>query len=250
MKNHSSKKTSKFYDDLIKGEKKFTFFPKDQRYNIDNILSKENLIKYFDNKVQQYLKDDLEILDYGCGPGTFLIKLSKLTKANLKGVDISEEFIKESKSNFEKLNINNIAVEKVSPEKLPFKDQHFDLIFIIDVIHHLDDIQKNLSEIKRVLKKDGKLIIYEPNKLNPLIFITHILDKNERGLMRVGRIGMYKKIFSKNDLKVEVGNYNGIVIGPSSKIFDLVSNFLNNKIIYPFLGFLNPKLFLVVSKSD
>ena len=68
--------------------------------------------------------------------------------------------------------------------------------------------------------------------------------------MRVGRIGMYKKIFSKIDLKVEVGNYNGIVIGPSSKIFNFISNLLNYKIIYPFLGFLNPKLFLVVSKPD
>ena len=72
MKNHSSKQTSEFYDDLMKG-KKFTFFPKDQRYNIDKILFvKDNLIKYFDENVKQYLKDDLDILDYGCNLELFL----------------------------------------------------------------------------------------------------------------------------------------------------------------------------------
>ena len=130
MKNHSSKQTSEFYDDLMKGEKKFTFFPKDQRYNIDKILSKDNLIKYFDENVKQYLKDDLDILDYGCGPGTFLIKLSRLTKANLKGVDISKQFKKESKNNFKKLDVNNVAVEK-ELRKITFKDQQFDLILLL-----------------------------------------------------------------------------------------------------------------------
>ena len=118
----------------------------------------------------------------------------------------------------------------------------------MDVIHHLDDIEKNLSEIYRVLKKNGKILIYEPNKLNPLIWITHIIDKNERGLMRVGRFKKYEEIFKKLDLKVEIKEYNGIVIGPSSKILDLISDFLNLKFIYPLLGFLNPKIFLVVTK--
>ena len=53
--------------------------------------------------------------------GTFLIKLSRLTKAKFKGVDISEQFINESKNNFKKLDVNNVAVEKVSPEKLPLR---------------------------------------------------------------------------------------------------------------------------------
>ena len=47
MKNHSSSKTSKFYDDLIKGNKNFTIFTKDTRYNINKILEKKKSQKIF-----------------------------------------------------------------------------------------------------------------------------------------------------------------------------------------------------------
>ena len=248
MKNHSSSKTSKFYDDLIKGNKNFTIFTKDTRYNINKILEKKNLKKYFDNVVSKFIKNDPYILDYGCGPGTFLLKLSSLSNSKLFGVDISNEFIKESKKNIEERKIQNIDVKLVEAEQLPFNDETFDVILIVDVIHHLDDIEKNLSEIYRVLKKNGKILIYEPNMLNPLIWITHIIDRNERGLMIVGMFKKYEEIFKKLDLKVEIKEYNGIVIGPSSKILDLISDFLNLKFIYPLLGFLNPKIFLVVTK--
>ncbi len=248
MKNHSSKNTSEFYDELARGKKKFTIFSNDTRFNIENIIKKRNLVQYFDEKIQSYLSDNFTILDYGCGPGTFLIKLSKLTKSKLFGVDISSEFIDQSKKNFDRYNIKNIEVHKVEPEKLPFEDKKFDIILVVDVIHHLDDIYKNVKEIKRVLKSGGKLIIYEPNKLNPLIWLTHLIDRNERGLLRVGTFKKYREIFNEEEFKIEKENYNGIVIGPSSKILDKISNFLNLRMIYPFLGFLNPKIFLVISK--
>ncbi len=248
MKNHSSKNTSEFYDELVKGKKKFTFFSNETRFNIENILNKKNLTKYFDKKIENYLSDNFTILDYGCGPGTFLIKLKKLTKSKLFGVDISKEFIDQSKQNFKKYNLKNIEVQKVEAEKLPFENQKFDIILVIDVIHHLDDIKKNVDEIKRVLKKGGKLIIYEPNKFNPLIWLTHLIDKNERGLLRVGSFKKYREIFDNKEFKIEKEDYNGIVIGPSSKLLDMISNFLNIKSIYPILGFLNPKIFLVISK--
>ena len=113
MKKHSSKNTSDFYNELVKGKNKFTFFSNETRFNIENILHKENLIKYFDNKIKSHISDNLNILDYGCGPGTFLMKLNKLSNSNLYGVDISDEFIEQSINNFKKYNINNIKVQKV-----------------------------------------------------------------------------------------------------------------------------------------
>tara|TARA_A100000164_G_C21750483_1_gene696764 strand:+ start:174 stop:926 length:753 start_codon:yes stop_codon:yes gene_type:complete len=248
-KDPSSKNTTKFYNELVEGKKNFTFFSNETRFNIDNILNKKNLTKYFDNKIEQYLSDDLDILDYGCGPGTFLIKLSRMTKSKLFGADISGKFIEQSKFNFDKFNLTNIDTIKVEPEKLPYSDKKFDIIFLIDVIHHLDNIEKNLDEIKRVLKKNGKIIIYEPNKLNPIIWMMHLIDKNERGLFRVGSFNRYREIFKNHEFKIEKEDYNGIVIGPTSKILDLLSDILNNKYIYPILGFLNPKIFMVVGKN-
>ena len=102
---------------------------------------------------------------------------------------------------------------------------------------------------KRINAVNGTVISLTFFTANPLIWLTHLIDKNERGLLRVGSFKRYREIFSDTDFKIEEESYNGIVIGPSSKIFDNISNFLNHKIIYPVLGFLNPKIFLVVNKT-
>ena len=154
-KINTSEDTSKFYDDLMKGKSVQTFFTKDSRFNVKKLLEKKNIHIYFDEVIKQYINSNDVILDYGCGPGTFLIKMSKLTKNKLFGVDLSEEFIKECKENIEDLKIQNISVSTVQPEKLPFANEQFDTILLMDVIHHLDDINQNLKEIHRVLKKDG-----------------------------------------------------------------------------------------------
>ena len=247
-KINTSEDTSKFYDDLMKGKSVQTFFTKDSRFNVKKLLEKKNVQIYFDEVVKHYINSNDVILDYGCGPGTFLIKMSKLTKNKLFGVDLSEEFIKECKENIEDLKIQNISVSTVQPEKLPFANEQFDTILLMDVIHHLDDINQNLKEIHRVLKKDGKLIVFEPNKLNPLIWLTHLIDKNERGLLNVGTLDKYNKILNNFHLKIIHHRYSGIVIGPSSKIFDLLSSILNYKLIYPILGWFNPKIMLVAKK--
>ena len=91
-------------------------------------------------------------------------------------------------------------------------------------------------------------IIFEPNKLNPLIWLTHLIDKNERGLLNVGTLDKYNKILNNFHLKIIHHRYSGIVIGPSSKIFDLLSSILNYKLIYPILGWFNPKIMLVAKK--
>ena len=91
-KKFSEKKTKNFYDKLMNGKSIFTFFTKDTRYNVDTILKKNNIEVYFDNEVKKIINKDDLILDYGCGPGTFSIKLSKLTNKNVHSVDISNNF--------------------------------------------------------------------------------------------------------------------------------------------------------------
>lgn len=53
-------------------------------------------------------------------------------------------------------------------EKLDFEDNTFDIVFMIEVIEHLEDDKKAISEVKRVLKPSGKFVLTAPNKLFPL----------------------------------------------------------------------------------
>ena len=64
----------------------------------------------------------------------------------------------------------------------------------------------------------------------------------------MGTLDKYNKILNNFHLKIIHHRYSGIVIGPSSKIFDLLSSILNYKLIYPILGWFNPKIMLIAKK--
>ena len=200
-KKFSEKKTKNFYDKLMNGKSIFTFFTKDTRYNVDTILKKNNIEVYFDNEVKKIINKDDLILDYGCGPGTFSIKLSKLTNKNVHSVDISKQFLEECEKSKKKYNSDNIKTQLIEGNKLPFNNDYFDKVLLFDVIHHLEEPEIALREIYRVLKKNGKIIIYEPNKLNPLIALMHLIDPIERGLLKFGTKKNLFKSFKKSKFK-------------------------------------------------
>ena len=244
-----SKDPKKFYNNLMKDSNSFTFFTKDTRFNVNKLLQKKNIIKYFDEFVKEYINEDSKILDYGCGPGTFSIKLSKMTKNEVHGIDISEGFIEQCNLLKKELSISNFYPHHTKNQNLPYDNNTFDIILLFDVIHHLENIDQNFSEIKRVLKKDGKIIVYEPNKLNPLIWLLHLVDPIERGLLKLGTKKKYYEILNKYQFIPIKFNYSGIIVGPNSKILSFISTILNKKFINKYLGWLNPKLVFIAEKK-
>ena len=91
------------------------------------------------------------ILDVGCGEGIYMDEL-EANGAMVYGQDIHPKFKKD-----------NILVS--SAEKLLFGDEYFDVVFSADFIEHIDLRQKYnvFSEIYRVLKPEGLLVIKTPN---------------------------------------------------------------------------------------
>jgi ubiquinone/menaquinone biosynthesis C-methylase UbiE len=57
--------------------------------------------------------------------------------------------------------VNNISVRQASAYELPFQDEMFDRVFMITVFGEIPDKRQALSEIKRVLKREGLLAIGE-----------------------------------------------------------------------------------------
>lgn len=95
------------------------------------------------------------VLDFGCGSG---LTVQTLAKAGYvaSGVDFSHEAIEFGTS-------KGIAgLQVVSDEKLSFPDAAFDAVVCMDVLEHLGDEQPALSEIRRVLKPQGVLLIMVP----------------------------------------------------------------------------------------
>lgn len=112
-------------------------------------------LKQFKNKT---------VLDLGCGDGEDSVAISRFAKKVI-GVDIEKNIAwKNNKS-------PNVKFIISKAEKLPFKDSQFDALFLKDVIHHVQNIEKTMSEIKRVTKPDARIVLIEGNRYNPLFFI-------------------------------------------------------------------------------
>ena len=118
------------------------------------------------------------VLDYGCGTGSATQKIALLNPSKLFGVDISEVSINKAIENAKKLNLQ-IDYTVDNCEKTKFKPDTFDLVFGSGILHHLN-LEKSVSEIKRILKNKGEMVFLEPLGTNPLINIYRKLTPNSR----------------------------------------------------------------------
>ena len=98
-----------------------------------------------------------KILEVGCGVGSDGVEFAK-AGANYTAIDVSEQSLILAEKNFE---LNDLRGKFVlgSAENMPFKDGEFDFIYSWGVIHHTPNIDKAISEIHRVLKPGGKMVI-------------------------------------------------------------------------------------------
>lgn len=114
--------------------------------------------------IKQFIPEKkIKILDAGCGTGLLTKRLKKI--GNVTGVDYSPEAIKFTKK-------RGLKVRRSSVNKLPFKNNSFDLITCIDVLCQLGvDDQQALGEFYRTLKPNGVVIIRVP--ANKWLKLTH-----------------------------------------------------------------------------
>lgn len=97
--------------------------------------------------------EDKKLLDVGCGDGGDL-NILKQKGVVVYGVEPSEEFINKAR----KQNPTGIIKEGIA-EKIPFSDEMFDVVISKWALQTCENIPKALSEIGRVLKKDGIFIL-------------------------------------------------------------------------------------------
>lgn len=152
----------------------FDKFAKDYKDILDDSiqgLSEFGSEYYCEYKVK-IIKDSIKfcpekILDFGCGEGSSCTFLRKyFPNSVIEGIDVSSCSIEEAKSK----QIKDCNFSFYDGKTLPFEDCSFDVVFVACVFHHIEkqNHQLLIEEISRVLKKGGKLFIFEHNPINPL----------------------------------------------------------------------------------
>ena len=138
----------------------------------------ETFDKLYKNIILQNFQG--EILDLGCGDGSLVKALNNTDGIKATGTDLSYGI------NFEK-------------DSLPYEKNKFDIIIMYSVLEHLNDPANIILETKRVLKKDGSIILVIPNyKTTKESFYddpTHVRPYTPEGVIYLMNIFQLNKLF-------------------------------------------------------
>ncbi len=104
-----------------------------------------------------------EILDIGAGPGHLAVELaSRHSGVRVAGVDPDPEMSALAAGRAAEAGVGDrVRLVPGTAEALPFPDQSFDVVTSTLSLHHWDDADQGLKEVRRVLRPEGRAVIYD-----------------------------------------------------------------------------------------
>jgi len=122
-------------------------------------LYQEHIIRY--QFASQFVREK-KVLDAGCGTGYGSFLILKQGATHVTGIDNSSEAIDFCKKHYRDKNLD-FKIDDCT--KCHLKDSSYDVVVSFEVIEHVSDANSCLSEMKRVMKKNGIFVVSTPNKL-------------------------------------------------------------------------------------
>ncbi len=102
------------------------------------------------------ITEESRVLDVGCGPGILSESIAKVA-ASVAGIDFLESMIEQAKS-----RRSGASFQVADAEQLPFEDEDFDVAVCCYTAHHFARPEKVFSELYRVLKPGGRVVVLHP----------------------------------------------------------------------------------------
>jgi len=109
------------------------------------------------------LKPSYVAADLGCGSGYFTVPLAHMVK-KVYGIDVQQEMLNFLEDKMKKQRIRNIVPLLSKSDEIPLGNNSVDLLMSVNTLHEFGDRDKMIREMKRVIKKSGKLLIVDFKK--------------------------------------------------------------------------------------
>lgn len=182
-------------------------------------ISRRDMILQLMKKIN--INKNAKILEMGCSGGPLIQFLTQNGFQNIIGIDISKSAIELCKNRGIK------HVEVMDGAKTRFKDNEFDLVIASDILEHIKNDSAALSEWHRILKPNGKLIVFVP----AFNFLWSNHDEINHHYRRYSKTQLKKGIEKANFRLDDISYWNFSLFFPSSilRIFQHLQSDSNEK---------------------
>ena len=106
---------------------------------------------------QDYLRSDMEVLEFGCGTGSTAIVHAPFVK-HILATDISERMLEIARGKAEAAKIDNVTFECAAIDTFTAPDETYDVIMGHSILHLLEDKEAVIAKVRRMLKPDGVFV--------------------------------------------------------------------------------------------
>ena len=184
----------------------FKFYSK----QYDKFMKKFKLDK--NELIIKVIKDiyGLKVLDIGGGTGSLAKELISLG-ADVTILDPEVNMTKIAKEKSKKIKVINGYSDNI-----PCKDFSIDIVIMRDSFHHISKKEETLQECKRILNKDGRIIIYEFEKrsfIGKVIFIFETLCFERIKMLTINEMKELTYKYFRNGEIIKISKYEYIYIG-------------------------------------
>ena len=149
------------------------------------------------------LSSSSSVLEIGCGSGGYAVDLATRIGCQLVGLDINAEGVRNAKALAEKDKLGaRVKFEQCDvSQRLPVEDNAFDAIYSNDVLCHVPRRSQVLSDLRRVLKRGGRLLFSDALIIGGLLSHEEIATRSSIGMYFFSPPGENERLIKQSGLK-------------------------------------------------
>jgi len=159
--NSASNKTLRVENMFDRIAPKYDFFNRLFSLRVD-LLWRKSLVKWMQSD------NPKQILDVATGTGELAITLWKKFRVKITAVDLSQEMLNLADKKIKELGAD-ITIQKANAENLPFESNKFDAVSVGFGVRNFENLEKGLSELRRVVKENGNVYVLEFSRMEGVL---------------------------------------------------------------------------------